>query len=377
MKLFLKYRVWLFLFFTCLLAGAIVVSCTDSGQETSSSSSSSSGGTSSDTNEDAKDDDEPLLSCSLPDCSGSDCCSKDDDDCDGWCTDKKHLDLSGKAATKCLSLEEDVVKDLAEIFAILKKATADKLDGLDDDDIELICAGVKELDAGLWGDLIDDYSASKAKRVLNWMSNNEAIVEVFENAEDDDGIEMFKDLLKKAAGGAEDGYAKILKGLETVVNTSADADDRRPLIALAAKDGRDRLVRYIHEELIVDEDEGICGQSSNRPVADGASSYLSGEVTEADKNFKEEACILAVYCTIDKHIVSSDQNKFRKNIADTVDSGDVTSFISTDQIDGGLDPTSPGANAVAIDDDDADEWSDNACKNLKHFWKDGLTGLDI
>ena len=361
----------------------VVVSCTDSGQQTTSSSSSS-GGTSSDTNKDAKDDDTPLLSCSLPSCSGSDCCSKDDDKCEDWCTDNKDLDLSGKAATKCLALEKDVVEELVKIFETLKKASADKLSDLDDDDIELICAGVKELDSGLWGDIIDDYSAQKAKRVLNWISDNEAIVEVFENAEDDDGIEMFKDLLKKAAGGSEDGYAKILKGLETVVNTTADADDRRPLIALATKNGRDRLVRYIHEELIVDEDEGICGQSSNRPVANQASGkYLSAEEEEANDNFKEEACILAVYCKIDNKIPDDDnssanKDKFRKNIADTVDSGDVTSFIKTEQTDGGLDPTSAGANGavpVAIDDDDADEWSENACKNLKHFWKDGLDGL--
>ena len=384
MKLFLKLRVWLFLFFACLLTGAIVLSCSDSGtKRTTSSSSSSSGGdeTKGSKKDKDDDDDDDKLSCSLPSCSGSDCCSKDDDDCDDWCTGNKFLDLSGTAAKKCLSLDKDVVEDLKKLFdKTLDKPSIGKLEDLEEDDINLICAGVKELDSSVWSDRIKKYNSSRAKSVLEWIAGKEEVLEVFENAEDDDGLDMFKDLLKKV-GSKSNEYADILSGLRAEINTGDDAEDRKPLMALADKDGNENLIRYIHEYLILDEDEGICGKESRRPVPVQGPYNEGDELTNA-KQYTEEACILAVYCTMDDTLSASDGNKFRKAMADTVDSGDVIGFIKTAVGEGGLTRSATncpddkdGSAVCVITDDGADEWSDNACNNLKYFWNRGTTNI--
>ncbi len=405
MKLFLKLRVWLFLFFACLLTGAIVLSCSDSGtKRTTSSSSSSSGGdeTKGSKKDKDDDDDDDKLSCSLPSCSGSDCCSKDDDDCDDWCTGNKFLDLSGTAAKKCLSLDKDVVEDLKKLFdKTLDKPSIGKLEDLEEDDIELMCAGVKDLDSSVWSDRIKKYNSSRAKSVLEWIAGKEEVLEVFENAEDDDGLDMFKDLLRKV-GSKSNEYADILSGLRAEINTGDDSEDRKPLMALADKDGNEDLIRYIHEYLILDEDEGICGKESRRPEAEAHVAYdphkYTTEAAEtANSNFREEACILAVYCTMDDNLSAIDGNKFRKAMADTVDSSDVISFIKTAVKDddgddeGGLTPADSITDCTATDlrdetdaktpcrltNDQAEEWSDRACHNLNWYWrrKEGSTEL--
>lgn len=381
MKPFLQIRAWLLLFLSGFLAVMIVLSCTQQeGKETTSSSSSSSTGPSSTTG-DTEEKEEDLLTCELPSsCSGNKCCSKDED-CEELCTDSKKLDLSGIAKDKCFDLEEETVERLVKIFTkILKKPNEDDLENeLKDEDIELICATVKDLDKNLLEDVIKEYSHRQAQRFLTWLAETEEALEIFTNAEDDDGIDMLKRLLAEAVGESSTSHANILKGLQKLINTDEDDnDDQKPLMSLANKNGNERLVRYFHEWFIEDEDEGICGKTSNQPVAD-SNQYSGDHANIADKNNKEEACILAVYCTIDDTLPKEDQSDFRENMANIVNYR--IGFIKDDKDNGGLnpDPADVGKDVApfALDDDDVEEWSDNACANLKYYWNNGTTGLTL
>ena len=355
---------WVALLLSCSLALLFVSNCTpERGSEGTSSSASS--GTS-----DGGSTTGSTLSCDLFEkcsgndcqCSGSDCC-KEDDDCQDMCKDtlsRDGLNLSGSARDTCFHLEEDTVKKLFELIEDLDQARVDRLReiGQDEDDMELLCSAVKELDYDLLGDRIDGYTGSDAKKALGWLAESEYAVAIFENAEDDKGVPMFRNLLQQRGSGSDD--AAILDGLKEFVDVEDDDGDSSTVMHWALDSSNHELVRWIHEKIIAADDDALCGDdnASNRP--DPPSGVNQQDHKE---DYGEPACILGVYC----HISSgnnSDDNKFRKEMADLIDSDvDVSHFIKADTAEGGL----------GLSEDIAEDWKLEACCKLKESdsWTDG------
>ncbi len=386
MKSFLRIRAWLFLFVSCFFTVMIVLSCTQEGQESGTSTTTGSGTRDRNDEPEEDDDDKPLLTCEFSSCSGSDCCTEDDEKCEEWCSKDKYLSLSGDEEDKCLGvgkepgLKKETVERLNEIFTgkfKRNKINRKNLDNLKDrDDIELICAAVKELGTDILNNHIEDYKEKHAKFFLSWLAREKVALEIFENAEDDDGIEMLKDLLKKAGNSSSDNESEqILIGLTKKIENLDDKDEKLPILALADEHNNERLIEYFHETFIADDDEAICEEdkSNNLPEpVSGSGKYSNVAVAEDNK---EQACVLAVYCKIaDDGIIAEDRDDFRKAMADATEYS--LDFIETDIEDGGLDPGENTNNAIHdLTDDDEEEWSNNACENLKHYWDND--GLDL
>ena len=285
-------------------------------------------------------------------CSGSDCC-EENEKCKDTCKDSFNdgLGLHSDARDTCEHLERSVVERLFELIEKLSDPNKDKLSdiGNNDDDLELLCSAVKELDHELLADRIDKYTSSDAKKVLGWVAENEKVIEIFKNAEDKKGVPMFKSLLQKAGDGTT-GDDKILAGL--TVDVIVEDDDAEHVMSWAFDRGNEDLVKWIHNEIIIDRDKGLCGKEANQP-------------TESNNDDGEQACILGVYCKIASDNKDND-NKFRKNVAEDIDSNDVDDFIRAVVSDGGLGVTN-----------DADEWPYAACEALQAQWNNGSLDLGL
>ena len=303
-------------------------------------------------------------------CSGSDCC-KDDEDCQDQCKDNVSNDglkLSGAARETCFHLEEEVVKQLFKIIELLDKPKVEKLRdlGQDEDDMNLLCSAVKELDYDLLDDRIEDYSSTDAKRTLGWVSESSGSIDIFENAEDDKGIAMFKRLLQKAGGDSNDNG--ILKGLDADVSVEDDDEPsgQQHIMRWALQSNNTELVRWINKEVITDSDEGLCGDDnkSNRPV--------SGDTTH-DKDYGEAACVLGIYCKIASND-DSDDNDFRKEVAELIDNEvEVSDFIKEEAAQGGLKDST--ASALSDWEDIAEEWGYQACEALNREWNNSSNDI--
>jgi len=309
---------------------------------TKGNSSGSSSGRSSDGGDD--DDTELKLSCELPKGEGSEC-SKDDD-CVDLCKSSGDLDLSGDALKVCKSLGEDTVERLDELFDTLKKVTAEKLDDLEDEDLNLMCGAVKEMGYKILKQSIENYRTSKAKTFLNYLAENEEVFEIFLAAEEEEEtVELLEMLLKALDGGSDD--AAILDGLGEVVN-----NDNEKFLEVAL-DNNERLFRFIHEELI-DQEDGLC-KDTNQPAVVTSSN---------DDSFRLEACILGVYCKAAGATATG--NSLRKDIADFFDGGDVSSFIKQPEAEGGL--VSSGNLTDTNKEKASEEWTEEACTALKTLY---------
>ena len=299
------------------------------------------------------------LSCNLPTCSGSDCCDEDDKDCENICNRK--LGLRGDSLDKCYALEKEVVEDLENIFSdIFGNPDVQDLRTIGEDDIELACAAVKEIDVDILGDVIEDYSSnsSDSVKVLGWIAETENAWEIFNQGED--SIELLRDLLKKAGGGT-DGDSAILEGLKEDVELEKSRDNAPFLVVADDHDNTD-LIAFIHSNIITDKDDEICSKKSNWPDVDDSA---SSPVTNADETDQEAACILGVYCAIAPPS-EEDADKFRESVASFLSEDDVEKLIKNDLDRGGL----------GLDDDkDYEEWSDRACNTLAEKWAND--GLDL
>ena len=367
MKTIYKLSAGLALTLSIVLMLVLVSGCEGKGSgETAPTPTPASGGDSGQTE---------AFSCALPACSGDDCCNEDDSDCDDWCNDNSHLDLSGDTAKKCRGLAKDTVKDLLRFFGtssrglsdpnkVFTQPTEEKLDALKNTDIALICGAVKELDSDLLKNKVEGYTPLHARRVLNWIAQKEATIEIFNNAEGDNkDREIMKILLHKASNGTGTPTdAGVLAGLSANVNNDNDQN----VLAIAEDEDNESLIQYLHQR-IIGSDKELC-KSANLPAP---SSAYSGSARTDANSFKDQACVLAVYCKIAPAGNSKNQD-FRKRVASLVDgSKEVEDFIKTAKTDGGLD----GEGTASISDEDATEWPDQACTNLTSFWEDG--GLDF
>ena len=352
MKVFLNLKTGVVLTLSCLLFLAVVVSC-------SRKSSTETGGQ----NEPIEEKKKGILTCELPRCGGSDdCCYEEDEKCDHWC--ESDLDLSGKHYDACVALRKDTVEELVKLFEEkLKKPKEEDLDDLDKEEQELICGAVKELDHDILGDRIDNYNHTRAKRFLAWAGENPGVADIFKNAEDDEGVKMFKRLLYRASGGAgEITDQGVLDGLAVGVNSDEAGEH---VLYMAFDDNNENLVDFIHEEIVSHKDE-LC-DDKNHPVPDDTQVVDSntGDVY-ASTGFEKEACVLGVYCKI--AAAGDDASDFRHDMAKFLgDGGDMADFIEESLKDGGLGGT----------EDDGEDWRDAACANLKTYWNDKTGGLDL
>ena len=306
------------------------------------------------------------LTCKLP--SGNGSCEKKDK-CVDWCEDE--LDLSGDARDKCFDLDDETVKDLVYFFDDVFESPDDEtLDDLNDEDIELICAAVKELEYEVLDNRLDYSNKAKAQYVLEWVAKTKEAIEIFENAEDDKGLKMFKKLLSRAGGNSGTGDKDVLEGL--AINVASDNDDNKNVLQVALDENNDRLVEYIHHDIIADEDE-LCS-STNQPTPKSSCTAIETGSTSVDTyggadadagDYTEEACILGVYCKM-AHRDIDDDNEFRKDIAEYLKHRNIANFIEESIDEGG---------GLGRSEDDADDWTYNVCKQLNDCWefKSGFT----
>ena len=357
MKIFLNIKTGIVLILSCVLFAVVIVNCSSPRHERP---------------DDPDDEDiikkgENILTCILPQCNGYECCYEEDSQCDNWCEDE--LDLSGRQYDACITLEKDIVEDLVALFEEkLKRPKEEDLEDLEKEDVELICAAVKELDHDILGDRIDDYNSARAKQFLEWAAEEESVVEVFTNAKKNESVKMFKRLLHKASGAGGDTTDQgVLEGLTKGVN-SEEAGEH--VLYLAFKQSNEGLVKFIHKKIVSHKDE-LCDKK-NQPLPDTAALVDrngDGDTDDADETYKsvgfeKEACMLAVYCKI--AAAGDDAADFRSDMANFLgDGGDVGDFIEEPLADGGL----------GIEEDKAEDWSDTSCENLKTYWNDKSDGL--
>ena len=365
MKTLLKNKIGWALVLAVLMSLFLVSNCTSdpgTGRTTTTTTTTTGGTTSSER--------ESKLACELPSCSGTCCEDVENDKCKKKCTRsyKNGLGISGSDNRDlCFDMGEKDVEKLLDITVVIDKANDDKLNelGNSEERMNLLCAGVSKLDYGILDDRIKRYSTTDAKRLLGWAAEFETALDVFENAEDDKGVPMFERLLSKADGGTVSD-SNILGGLTTEVKTKeaddAEANNKPYFMRWALDRGNEEFAQWVHDEIIEDDEDGLC-KDSNLPIP-----IVSSGSPEND--YKEAACLLAVYCKMAPGNTSED-NEFRKNIAEGIaQSSDVSDLIK----EAVTDPNSKGGLGLSSDDSDAEEWTRKACCQLNKKWKNGGLG---
>ena len=311
--------------------------------------------------------------------------NKDNDTCSEVCRD---LFTTKDARDTCLEYKPEIIFDVKELVDLLKLPTEEKLEG--EVDRQTLCVLLK-IGPDPWIEEIKDYRSSKAKTVFKWMVD-ENISSYF--VEDDHQKDFMEHLFSSLGGEKRITSDNIFDGFKEEIED--DNDEELPaLFYLSENDGSrsSEAFQFVHELILVDE---VC-KKSNRPEANVAVRYrtyntcgrdnnklcygqdretsvtgITDRVSTADaeKYFNLEACILGVYCHI-ATLVDDDEfdpDDLRENVADILSDGEVTDFIKTDVADGGL--------GLDDDDDDADDWTDTACDELKKYWNDN-NDLDL
>ncbi len=360
MKKILKNKLWIVLIISGFLVLFFSSNCT---QEEPKSSRTSPTKVDGDTSTKTTSD----LDCTLPSCSGS-CCG-DDEDCRDKCTDNfdDGLDVSSSNRDKCFDLKEEDVNSILEIVETIDNTNEDDLAALGEEEISLLCAVGREIEHEILEDRFDDYNSQGARRFLGWAAEQPYVLEIFENVEDDEGAPLFRDLLRAAS--SESGDLGILEGLLEKVDTedasNHDEDDETYVVRWAFQEDNEELARWIHENIIAEEDDGLC-REANYPVIDAGA---TNPIPSGETDFAEHACVLAVYCKMAPND-NKDDNEFRKEVAedeDIGDSPDVEGFISEAVAKGGL----------GLSDEIADEWRHEACVGLRRLWNDGPLNLGL
>lgn len=348
----IKIGTVLVLILSGFLGLALITSC-GGGEGTKATSSSSGGDGRSDGDNDGVG--EITIDCSLD--SEGDTCS-DSSSCRNLCDDE--LELSGDALDECEKLGEDTVKDLVELFYDdLTKPTQDKLDSLKLDDIELMCGAVRKLGEEILEEKIEDYTTSPAKRFLAWMAEKDEVLDIWKAIElkgeeeeerkpREDAVDILRTLIHRAGGGSKSdddiSDTELLTGLKAGLD-----DNSRSFLEIAQRANNVELIKYVHKELI-DNDDQLC-KEENYPTA------IPGKSGAGERTDGEDACVLGVYCKIAPPSASKSQ-KIREEISQIVDA-DFISLVKSPLLEGGL----------GLSEDDAEEWTNNACHCLVDFWQ--------
>ena len=364
-----------------ILSGSLILmfifACSSSPENQSTTTTTSRDDDDEDDDEESKKD----LACTLPKCSGSQCCNKikDEDkkeECEKWCGHRDYLNLSSDAEDKCLALEYDFVeKDLVRLFGedTLTDPNEEKLlKGIKNDDISTICAAVKELDPDIWG--INSYVQNEAEVVLGWVAGAKQAIKIFEKTkEKKEGFEMFKKLLMTLSQGS--GDQGVVEGLKVEISFD-DEDESSKFLAYALDKNNDNLIQFIHNKILQDKKEGLCGdqKSSNWPTPEtGAVASTAGYGPAGGSAYKnaekhrQRACIMGVYC---KTFPEMAEDKIREDLAQKVGDSGMERFIKSPVADGGLGLTLQHS----------EDWPQEVCVRLISIWDHspnfnlGLTG---
>ncbi len=372
MKTLLKNKIGWALVLAVLMSLFLVSNCTSdpgTGRTTTTTTTTTGGTTSSER--------ESKLACELPSCSGT--CCEDDKDCKDLC--KKSLSAgkslginSSSARDKCYAMGKEDVEKLVEITKKLHKPSEKDLAeiGGSEESMNLLCAAVSKLEHEILEDRINDFTSSNhAKRMLGWIAETETTYDVFVNAEDDEGVDMFKKLLRKAGDGSND--VEILNGLlkevETDDTNGVDRKSETYFMRWALSKGNTDIVKWVHEEII--GEEGLCkGDNLPVPVADNGVSDNS--------EYGTAACLLGVYCKMASDNNSED-NDFRENIAENIggDRNDVDNLIEATEDKAATGSETKVYGGLGRSESEAEAWNLKACCKLDENWNDGSLGLDL
>ena len=112
----------------------------------------------------------------------------------------KDLDITSSRKDKCFELKETDVDSILEVVKIIDNTKEDDLAKLEKEAIALLCGAVKEIEHEILEDRIDDFNRQAARRFLGWVTEQTYALALFENAEDNQGAPMFRELLQQASG---------------------------------------------------------------------------------------------------------------------------------------------------------------------------------
>ena len=301
------------------------------------------------------------LNCKLPaQCSGSQCCEKGDkceDKCDDW--------FSGTAKKDCKKLTIDTIENIDNLLEVLKDAKEDELNDITHEQVDLLCQVLDQMDHKAWLNEIKTYSTSKAKRVLEWMISNNSATALLDTIDTDDAVEILEYLLVRGhSSQAAISPVALLGGLDKAIG-----DDDEKVLIFAEDANNKGFINFIHEEIIAKD---ICKDAVLPNCYDHTTDY-DCKADQITIPIRQAACQLGVYCKV------IPEEDVRKNIADIVgQSTDIEDFITN------IVTTNKGINVEATDiryyqkleDDDAEEWTNNACHNLDFFFIDSA-GLPL
>lgn len=281
-------------------------------------------------------------------CSGEDCCGEDNA-CKNIC---KKL-FSGEDYGVCINeYDRELVERLETLEDTLNRPNDANLATVD---TESLCAFLK-LSPNKWLEEIDRrYTPGNAEEVIKWMFST-GVLHLFSNVED--RLDLVKSLLVALAN--RKGQITTVNILNGLARNTVDGRATIFYIADYVGDQGKSSFELIHEELVVGD---ICDAEDNQPYPNstgtrrGRNCYYnnanSGYQLEAAKDYRQEACVLALYC-----LAGADNNSKadRRRVANLVSSG-VADFIDAAVVDGGLGVT-----------EEPEEWPSTACVALKDFW---------
>jgi len=370
------------LFLVCFLSVAIIFGCDNEEVQTSINS----GGH-------AEDDTGPVsgasFNCALSRCSGGECCSEEDTECNTWC--KETLGLKKEAYNSCVALEKTTLETIVELFdGRLRRPIADDIKDFRRPDIELICGAVKDLDYEILLDIFKGYNQNYAQLILQWLVARPEALNLFKNVtEKEERTELFRALLHRASGASGNPtHEGVLAGLATNIETGY-FDERGNIMQLAFDKRNMELLKFIYEQISKDDEEGNC-MKKNRPEPEDQLVMDCTDVEERNSSnafypekyavdFREEACILATYCHISGFVnydselndYRTGDDKFRERVAEMLGGDDsaVFKFIRRPEYDGGL--GRPCLREEGSWRTESEEWARRSCNRVQSRWKNG------
>ena len=372
------------LFLACFLSAAIIFGCEDK----KSSNASGNGDV-----EERVQGSDGTFNCALPECSGGGCCNEEDTECVTWCKDTLDLKKGEKAYNRCIALEKTILETIVERFdAQLKEPLANEIKDFTTPDIELICGAVKGLDPEILLNLFKGYTQSEAQLILQWLVARSEALNLFKNVTDKETrARLFRTLLHRASSASGNPtHEGVLAGLATTIETNY-FDERGHIIHLAFDKNNKELFQFIYDEIITDEEEGLC-MKKNRPeptdqlvmdCTDKDTRNPDGEFypVEHASDFAEEACILAVYCHV-SGFVNFDQSlgdhrigdsEFRERVSEMLGGDDsaVFRFIREPEYAGGLGRPCNTESEEGNWMKQSEEWAKRSCNRVQSRWKNG------
>ena len=169
-----------------------------------------------------------------------------DDDCKKVCRSL----YRSTVREDCLSLTIANVEVLEDIHNMFKNPKEKDLDELDADDFDTyVSIDVKPFDKR-----VNAFSATEAKRVLAWLTEDDKARDHFRGA--DDEFDLFEDMLKKISGSGNN-LVNALRRSVSGANSLAD---------IATKEGNEGVLAWLHEFFEGSTGTAKCGDKTDQEV---------------------------------------------------------------------------------------------------------------